>query len=1479
MATDPNPKKNKATPPNSQDLEKTPRIPEAELKDQVFDLSDLEEKQLGELEEPFADEIPLDEVVQPIELPSENVSFDLPASIDDPASHTVGISLDQLPDLANIHESTGLSALTRIADPASVIPEGAPGSSVVIGSSAEKADLASNLEPIGPVAPASGWLESEESLPPPHKDTKATVHSEPLGVHPADLFDAPPPIESSDIFSSGPIPTAIGADQSDVIAATVHAPTTPATADEERPSEIAINFDKGKARDEEGNDDIPVANEVLDSPLDMIDSGDLSDMPPLPGSKSAARREPDYGAAPMISPDASSILSEFSHPGDSDIPGSKSGIRSEPDYGGTPMISPDASSILSELSDPGDLRFDDESSAVRLEAPGVGRTYSSTDEEGTEFDLTISDDPIDPELAEAEAASGNSNGPDWGDQPGSDLFSDPRSHAREESDSGRVLPVDSSLKSDQPSLTSAPSSIFSTDKIPSTTGSKSGINSDSVRIGRRPAEDEESAVEFTDHPTADPESSSAALAGPATPQNLGRRPEGKVDFDPRKRTGAEDSDQDSGRVDWASPNLPDENEVTMGFPQAMLGAPLSGILKRGKFDEIDEESPTLEHKSLEKSKPGKPKGKLSRTKTPTPDGSDPSVELDWMAGSSSEEKPIQPEVYEAKAPEKTKEKKDPSREKKRVAPAREAEKAGGKRGGGGWIGGTLLGMAVASGAFAGLYFGGVIPNAKPAQGGAGNQSNAQNTHNAQGAAKTELSFADARAAIHSGDHAKALTMLEAMKAGGSEKDAVESKAAIGQARFFARLQELGKTNAAVTADDKELRTAREELEAVVNDAEAVKTPERERAAATAAIHLGLSYEKTGDRDKAKKIYEDGKKKFPKFESTFDAALDRLAATAPEAAGGTSRRVTPADIERILFATILLQADAPADEGDEAGHFFWKAVKLAKEGKYGDAATEIEKAKEAHIKRAKAMAGRGLNPLTDPLEQIFPRCCDDLKAYWSALYGNSTVADLVKKEGAEKAMKELAGAQKKALEVVKLMTDLKAAGDKLALADKDLKEAKESFAAKEKEFLANETKAKDDLTAAKENLLKAEAARKMSEETVHSLAKELQSAKLLPEKYEVSALLAAQKTAVDRATGPSLAVLVPPGMMGVAGGPLSAAHLFDLSERISKSDASIKKLTAEKQQISTEYAAEMKKLKDSHAADVKKLTDDFAAEMKKTTDANAADLKKMADKFAIDLKKANDETAAAEKKTAEGFEGKIKALESAVAKEKAATEDLAAKHRIDLKNVVTPAQALDLWLPQLTELRRVADADPALANASKVLAAADKDSEDAAKARTVAGLALLLKGNLPDAKEMFQNVQSSPAYKAAKGKEWAMVAEIGLASVSDPLAPYRLPIEKPRRDLRAAAHFLDKGIIAYKAGRNADAETALVNATKADPTDPLAWYFLGAARWALGSKDQAKEDFRQGGEWEKQTSMSAGTISDNLDPIQGPARDALWVARP
>src|SRR4029078_12155701 len=88
-----------------------------------------------------------------------------------------------------------------------------------------------------------------------------------------------------------------------------------------------------------------------------------------------------------------------------------------------------------------------------------------------------------------------------------------------------------------------------------------------------------------------------------------------------------------------------------------------------------------------------------------------------------------------------------------------------------------------------------------------------------------VTVADAHAALAAGNPAQAVKVMETAGA-----KTPEEKAALGQARFFARLRELAQTNAPVAADDAGLKQARADLEAVVNDADAAKTPEGEQAA-------------------------------------------------------------------------------------------------------------------------------------------------------------------------------------------------------------------------------------------------------------------------------------------------------------------------------------------------------------------------------------------------------------------------------------------------------------------------------------------------------------------------------------------------------------------------------------------------------------------------------------------------------------------------
>lgn len=757
-----------------------------------------------------------------------------------------------------------------------------------------------------------------------------------------------------------------------------------------------------------------------------------------------------------------------------------------------------------------------------------------------------------------------------------------------------------------------------------------------------------------------------------------------------------------------------------------------------------------------------------------------------------------------------------------AAKRREPEAEGVSRRG---FAGLALGLLLGVGASAGVYFSGAIPNkdgqtqTQPGPGTVFGGTPPQNGGPGTGTG-LQVTSGNPQEALDSGDPARALKLIEASGA----KTASE-KATLGQARLFARFRELANANATAAADDAEISKARTDLEAAMNDPDAAANPEAEKTAVKAALHLGLSHEASGDRTKAKAVYEDGLKKFPKAAEFFRTALDRLAATDP----GSNRtsRLTPAEAEQLATAVAIMlvlnpvpkeAAPAPAaPEPGEAGTAFWKAVNAAAAGKYDDAAKHVAEAKAAHEKRAKALAGRGLNPLTDPLEQIFPRCCDDLKAYWElrkALYEHPGVGAAVKKDGVTKTLDALAGAEKRAIDQAKLAADLKTSNDTLAAdlktekeksakSDKDLVAEKDKVVKLEKDIkaekdkIASYMKAVDDLKdaykkdmanaradlskrddqidALKLALRKSDVAIEELKERFAAVGNSLVAAKLLPEKHDSKELIAAVKSVVSRATGPDLTKLIPADLSSVAGTGLTTGHILDLASRTNKSEAAAKAATAEISKIKAEQTEEIKSmtallkkttqdLKDEHAADLKKSADVLAAEKKKT-DAESK-LKEAAERKAGDAQKAADSQT-----------DRVAALTASLATERARTSEAERKLK-------------------------------------------------------------------------------------ALGGATALAAQ-----------------ELDRQAQEAAARSLDTGIKEYKAGRYTAAATALEAAAKHDPNDAIAWYYLGATRWAQGKTDDATTAYKQGAERESLRLVPAKQVETLIGAIQGAARDALTAARP
>lgn len=1330
-----------------------------------------------------------------------------------------------------------------------------------------------NLEPAASVKPASGWLDA---------DVLAALAAPPAGEPTSDPLAAPPPaaeaVESSDIFSGARAPAAQPVEQSDVIAATAYGtPAAEKPSEPVRPSEVALNFNAapvGSTVYGGGGGDLPVAEEAS-SAVPLVGGG---------ADPESIHDMPDPAADPLF--DSSRLAGAPDLP---PTPAAHADAEEAPDYGSSPEISADASSILADLVTPAPGRPGQDSSRVPVEAPGMGRTLTPAPEE-VGFDLTVPDEPIPVELFDEPGEP-----TDWHSQSGSDLFADRRA-APELEDSGRVQPIDPALAPEEPSegsLSTAPSSIFAGVKPPAGSGSASRPGD----LG--PAElteaDLSEAAEFSDHPTT---GETAELAAP-------RAGHSSADFQLPPEAGA--AEDDGGAIDWDAAELSSDEGATRGIPR---DASLSAII-RGYSDGAETEAATRERPRAGADEEG------------------PVVTVDWMANSGegpAMTAPIPPKAEERPAPRRE-EKERPARSRRAEAGTGSAEKArparaaepGEKEGtreypvkkGGGVLAGALAGALLASAALAGVYFSGLVPNSEktaalpppPPPNNAGSTATPPPTVQAPGAGP--------RDAFAAGDFSRALELLKAQQA-----VSAEDRAAAGSIRVYSKVHGSG--------TDADLKQGREDLKAVIAEAETAKSPESVRRAVKATVDLGVSYEAAGDHEAARKLFTEARAKFPGYAEVFDALLDRM-----EGAGGTSFRLTPADAERVLLSVGVLLADdnpkAEEPKGDlpEPGLYYWKAVRQARDGNYKQAVELIGKAKEAHLKRAKALAGRGLNPLTDPLEQMFPRSCDELAAYWrlkGELYANPAVAEAIKKDGVAKALDALARSAKEAAtakadlakaekdvataraERMKAEKDLTAAKTELGKAEKGLTGAKadlklandkatklEGEAAKlgkdvkaaEKARLEAEDKLKVAATDAKalekklaetsEALVDVRKQAKERQEALAAVARELRPAVKLPEKWTPADLAAGAK---------SLASLV------------KEKDLKALADRLTKAETAAKvatdKLATETKRLADKYEGDIKKLKEGNTAELKTLTDSYAADLKKLKDENAdavvklkeadaAAEKKVADARAAAEKKLRDQLAADTKKLKEDYEAALKAEQARTEAERKAAAVAVASAQKQLGGAVTPSQVLDVWLPVLTDLRRPADAEPAAALAKRALASSAPGSEDEAKAHTTLGMALLLKGQYDGARDEFQAARRSPAYKA--DRPWAKVADTGLEATADPLSPYRQPVVLPPVDATAAARSLDAGIDAYRAGRYEAAAAALIDAARNDPADPVAWYFLGAAHWALGKEDQAKKDFAQGAEREKVSPLPGRAISGALRPIQGTVRDALDKGRP
>lgn len=203
----------------------------------------------------------------------------------------------------------------------------------------------------------------------------------------------------------------------------------------------------------------------------------------------------------------------------------------------------------------------------------------------------------------------------------------------------------------------------------------------------------------------------------------------------------------------------------------------------------------------------------------------------------------------------------------------------------------------------------------------------------------------------------------------------------------------------------------------------------------------------------------------------------------------------------------------------------------------------------------------------------------------------------------------------------------------------------------------------------------------------------------------------------------------------------------------------------------------------------------------------------------------------------------------------------------------------------------AQADGALASARKEQAAtlakmerelatakaggsAELDRAVAAAGRTyqaqIAELTVALRRDRDDRAAELAKYESRLATQAEEFRTQLTAARAGLMVAAT---------DAERTAAERASRLFGVGTDAYFSGRYYDAITALAEATKANPADARAWYYLGLSHWSTGNRNAAIDAFKAGGQWEARSATASKQVGPALERVQGPARFALDAFRP
>ena len=365
----------------------------------------------------------------------------------------------------------------------------------------------------------------------------------------------------------------------------------------------------------------------------------------------------------------------------------------------------------------------------------------------------------------------------------------------------------------------------------------------------------------------------------------------------------------------------------------------------------------------------------------------------------------------------------------------------------------------------------------------------------------------------------------------------------------------------------------------------------------------------------------------------------------------------------------------------------------------------------HARQQIAMAGRGLNPFSDPREQILPLCLDELTRYWTIcdqLYKYPQAKMLVEQKKPAEALAALMAKSKDAEEIAKLVAD------KLML--KPDEKAADAVMA----LLAAKAKAEDDRKLADEG-------KKAADDMVAAVTKSLKDAGVDEPKVEdgLKKLVATKTDAEDKVKAIAEAI----EKAGIKE-PDTAKALAALIGSRDDAETIVKGLRErfEKAKYIEADATREMMLKAVDDAVTRGAADALVklAQEKKEAEAKAV-------KLEIDNEKAKKDAEALAKKTLQEA-AELKALTEA-----------------KFADVRTPSQIMDIWLPALVDAEKLANPIAALADADLVLKNDASDNTAKAKAAGVKALALRNQGKLTEARAAFDEAKKHPGF--AKDQAW------------------------------------------------------------------------------------------------------------------------------